>query len=308
VCCPANKYNANEHDAGNPSQDAVVGTVEVQHTPQEQEHEQEKPVMSQVECASSTPASPEKRSRKKKVRRRAGVVGFSVHEIAELEALSPARLQDYLIRECGVEPQFLQEEVPADSQELVAFAQTMQYDLRPILGLVLVSTDHAGLVLLEESQGNAADDIGEDNDNGEDIVEDHDENVIAHCKKSSAQDLQEMGVDLQSLGIDDLIVPPSAVAVESPAITVEQYRHGGDEGGGGGDGGEGDGGYGSDDYYDDLINACPMLPDAVESAAVEGTTISYRTRSYCTNTFLTVLVHTVQMPRLLASRISLCMK
>jgi hypothetical protein len=62
---------------------------------------------------------------------------LSAHEMAELEALSPLKLQDYLVSECGVEANFLQDEVPTDSQELVAFAQTMEYDLRPVLGLIV---------------------------------------------------------------------------------------------------------------------------------------------------------------------------
>jgi hypothetical protein len=60
---------------------------------------------------------------------------LSEHEISELEAISPSKLQDFLVSECGVDHKFLQNEVEFDSQEIVAFAQTMKYDLRPILGL-----------------------------------------------------------------------------------------------------------------------------------------------------------------------------
>ncbi len=60
---------------------------------------------------------------------------LSEHEISELEAMSPSKLQDFLVSECGVDHKFLQKEVEFDSQEIVAFAQTMKYDLRPLLGL-----------------------------------------------------------------------------------------------------------------------------------------------------------------------------
>jgi hypothetical protein len=120
-------------------------------------------------------------------------------------------LQDYLIRECGVESQFLQEEVPADSQELVAFAQTMEYDLRPILGLV-ATTEEDGT----GKNSNDRDALPAATGHGKKASQ----SELAYARRSSVcpQDLRKMGVDPQNL--DVVILPPAPAAMESSSISA----------------------------------------------------------------------------------------